>query len=286
MGDAGTTSIAPADARGRVPRISPLLWRWFGWYAERALRKSFHAVRVDPTGADPATPGDVPVIIYSNHPSWWDPMVAIFLARRWFPDRRHYWPIDAAMLEKYRFFGKLGFFGVEPGTARGGASFLRTATAALAPPGDACLWIAAEGEFADVRRRPLRLRPGLAHLARRLGRARILPLALEYAFWTERTPEVLVRVGESIEIDGGGAARDVEDWQADLARRLEVNLDALSAPTMGRDPAQFTTLLGGAAGTNWAYDAWRRARAAVSGRRFDPAHMPEPRPAAPGGGRP
>ena len=45
--------------------------------------------------------------------------------------------------------------------------------------------------------RPVRLRPGLAHLARRVPGATIVPLALEYPFWDERTPEALCRFGSA-----------------------------------------------------------------------------------------
>ena len=57
---------------------------------------------------------------------------------------------------------------------------------------NAVLWVTAEGEFRDPRRRPLRLRSGVAHLLRRLGAGRVIPLAVEYPFWQERTPETLV----------------------------------------------------------------------------------------------
>ena len=52
---------------------------------------------------------DAPLIIYANHPSWWDPMIAQFLNRKLCPDRQFYAPIDAKALEHYRVLGKLGF---------------------------------------------------------------------------------------------------------------------------------------------------------------------------------
>src|SRR3712207_2550788 len=122
MADVATTSPPQRVARSRdddrLPAVSPLLWRWFSWYAERFLRKHFHAVRLAADTPPPQVPSGVPLVVYANHPPWWDPMLAIYLARRLWPQRRHYWPIDAAMLRKYRFFAKLGFFGVDQ-TPRG-----------------------------------------------------------------------------------------------------------------------------------------------------------------------
>jgi hypothetical protein len=251
-----------------VPPISPILWRWFSWYAPRFLRKHMHAVRLVRGGEAPTVPGDQPLIVYCNHPSWWDPMVGIFLARHLWPDRNHYWPIDARMLGKYRFFGRLGFFGVEPDSRRGAAAFLRVAPAALSRA-NACLWVTAQGKFADVRARPVRIKPGLEHLVRRLDRGVIVPLAGEFTFWAEKTPEALLHFGRPT------AVTDRPDTAA-LESALAGAMDALAAAAIARDPGRFTTLLSGAAGTSAAYDAWRRARAAVTGRRFDAAHVPDP----------
>ena len=254
-------------APSSVPPISPLMWRWFSWYAGRFLRKHFHAVRLMHGGAPPSIAPDEPLIVYCNHPSWWDPMVGIFLARRFWPSRRHYWPIDATMLRHYPVFRQLGFFGVEKGTARGAATFLRVATAALSRPG-ACLWITAQGDFADVRLRPVRMKPGLSHLARRLSHGVILPLAGEYPFWTERTPEALVRFGRPLQI-----AERLSHDQLEL--ELVATMDALAGASMSRDPSRFSVLASGAAGASPFYDAWRWTRATASGRAFYASHAPD-----------
>ena len=245
------------------------MWRWFTWYARRFLRKHMHAVRLARGGeASTVSPGQ-PIVVFANHPSWWDPMLAIFLAQHLWPRRRHYFPIDAAMLKKYRFFAKLGFFGVEPDSARGAAALLRTAPQILAQD-DACLWITAQGRFADVRARPIGMKPGLEHLARRLDRGVLLPLAAEYPFWTERTPEALLRFGPPIEI---AAQPSTEQLEAALA----TTMDDLASGAMTRDAKNFVTLLDGQTGTSATYDLWRRSRALLAGRRFDPSHLSEPR---------
>lgn len=59
------------------------------------------------------------------------------------PDRAHYAPIEAGALARYRLFERLGFFGIEPGTARGGRDFLRTGLA-LASRSDSALWLTAQ----------------------------------------------------------------------------------------------------------------------------------------------
>ena len=243
-----------------LPTISPTMLKWFTWYTRRYVAKNFHAVRIS---GDVPAPSERPMIIYLNHASWWDPMICLGIASHLFPNREHFAPIDAAMLQKYRFFAKLGFFGVEPGTARGGRQFLRTASAICNDPGT-LLWITAEGRFNDIRTRPVSLRPGLAHLLRHGGKdAVVLPLAIEYAFWEERFPEVLCRFGSATPNDASNAILE------DAMSRTQ---DALAVDVMSRDPSRFATILGGAVGVGGVYDVWRRLKARLTGKTFDAAH--------------
>jgi 1-acyl-sn-glycerol-3-phosphate acyltransferase len=259
-----------ASPGGNTPRVSPLLLSLFSRYAQGYLARHFHAVRLSRAGLpDPEPLSGRPVIVYLNHPSWWDPLAGMLLALRLFPGRRHYSPIDAAALGKYRFFERLGFFGIEPGTARGARRFLSVAQEILSQP-DAMLWITAGGRFADPRERPVRLQSGLGHLASRMREGVLLPLALEYPFWEVRFPEALARFGEPISLGYDGLLPDA--WTAVLEKRLAAAQDALAAEALARDPASFETLLGGSAGVGGVYDAWRRLRSRVRGERFRPEH--------------
>jgi hypothetical protein len=190
------------------------------------------------------------------------------------PGRGHYAPIESVALARYRFFERLGFFGVEPGTIRGARTFLQTSLAIAAQP-RAMLWITAQGRFADPRERPVTLRGGVGHLVRRLDRGCVLPMALEYPFWNERGPEALVRFGRPIPI-GTGHDRSAEEWTTRIARELEAAQDALAVEARHRDPAAFDVLLAGGAGVGGVYDLWRRFRAALRGERFHVEHDPGP----------
>jgi 1-acyl-sn-glycerol-3-phosphate acyltransferase len=213
---------------------------------------------------DPAALHGKPLIVYFNHPSWWDPLICLRLAAGLFPDRSHYGPIDAAAQGKYRFFEKLGFFGVEAGTARGARRFLSASQEILARP-DTALWVAAEGRFTDPRERPVRLRSGIGHLASKIRNAVLLPLAIEYPFWEERSAEALARFGE--EIPTGDADLDAADWTPILEEGLESALDALTLEALARDTARFEVLAGGSAEVGGIHDAWRRLKARFQGER-------------------
>ena len=252
-----------------VPARSVPLVRFFGGVMARAIRRGFHARRLARPGW-PELPPRRPVIVCLNHPSWWDPAFLIVFATTRFADRPGYGPIDAAMLGRYPFLGRIGLFGIEPDTVSGATAFLRTGLAVLRDPAS-MLWVTTEGAFTDPRTRPVRLRPGVAHLVRRVPEAVVVPLALEYPFWNERTPEALARFGPPIDA-AVFAGQSVGQVNARLALALQDTMDALAADAMSRDPARFLRLLDGRVGVGGAYDLWRRGRAWLAGRPFHPGH--------------
>ena len=261
-----------ADQSVRGPAALPNRWPWlvrgFQRYATRYARKHFHAVRVSKSGA-PLPAGDEPLLIVLNHPSWWDPLICAVLSRS-LGDREHFAAIDAVAIQQYRFFAKLGFVGVDTKSLRGAAEFLRTGAAILSQSRRG-FWVTAQGRFTDVRERPLALQSGVGHLAARLKSGIVLPVALEYTFWTERTPEALVRVGEPIPIANHPGLTGKE-WTALIEAALTRDLDMLNSEAMNRDPAVFTELVSGRTGVGGVYDFWRRIKSWLRGRKFDPSH--------------
>jgi 1-acyl-sn-glycerol-3-phosphate acyltransferase len=260
--------MTPAEAV-RTQR-SPRIVRLFGPYMCRYAARRFHGVRLA-QGTLPVLSPHRPVIVYSNHPSWWDPAMFIMLATLRFPEWNGYGPMDASALEQYRFMRRIGIFGIETDNPRGAAAFLKVSSGLLEDP-KTMLWITAEGAFTDARTRPIRLRPGLAHLARRVPGAAIVPLALEYPFWDERTPEALCRFGTVMESGGG----TVEDWNGRLEAALTDAMDHLAEDALSRNPARFEALVSGDVGIGGVYDLWRRAKALIRGERFQPQHGREP----------
>lgn len=254
---------------------SPAWIHFFGHVMARHMRAHFHAVRIAKPGV-PVLPASIPVVIYCNHPSWWDAAFVSVLATRAFAARRSYGPIDEDAIGKYGFMRRIGFFGVQPNSRAGAVTVLRVGKALLAHA-DTLLWITPEGAFTDPRRRPLALRPGLASLLVRVPRVVVIPLALEYPFWTERTPEALARFGAPLHLD---SARSMAAHE--LHQKLESNLcdsmDALAEDAISKDEARFVTLLKGTSGVGGVYDTWRRAKSWVNGRRFDPAHATDLQP--------
>lgn len=261
-----------SHAPPELPPFSRSRFGWFMWYVTWYLRRHFRAVRLlGGQGSTPTVPdiGSRPVIFATNHPGWWDPLVFLWLAHRLYPDRMSYGPIDARALGKYRFFETIGFIGIEPGTWRGSATFLRAAKAASGRP-DVIFWITAQGEFTDPRKRPIELRPGVGH-AVAAGAGLVVPVAVEYPFWNERLPEAVLAFGPAIDI-GAQADRDADEWTRVITTELTAVQDRLAAAAIARDPTAFVTLLSGTVGVGGVYDIIRGLAAWCRGERFDASH--------------
>lgn len=263
---------APPPQGTHVPAISSTGLRLFVAYCRRFVRQRFHAFRILRSALPPAD-SERPLVVFMNHAGWWDPLVCLLLAERWFRSRRSFAPIDAAALKRYGLLAHLGFFGVEAQSTCGALNFLRTTRAILREARNA-VWITPQGRFSDVRERPLKLQPGLGALAARLGNITFLPLAIEYTFWSESRPEMLVAFGEPI-VPRDEPHRTAGEWTAYFSDALENTLDELATRSCRRDPAEWLVLERGGSGVNALYDAWRWLRARMQGARFSREHGSE-----------
>ena len=249
------------------PPSRAFLW-CFHRFLEKYLPKNFHTLALL-GGCYVDDAPDEPLIVALNHPSWWDPMLGLFLAANCFPDRTFYAPIDADALAKYGMFRKLGFYGVDQHSAAGARSFLRDSRAVLARPGGS-IWITPQGRFTDPREHP-ELEPGIGHLASKLTSGTVLPLAAEYPFWEERLPEALATFGQPIRI-ADHAGLDKQAWSSLIRERLTVAQRELAAASIARQSERFEPVLRGRADVGGFYDAWRRFRSLATLQKFDPSH--------------
>jgi 1-acyl-sn-glycerol-3-phosphate acyltransferase len=264
-------AVRRADARAAasLAQRSPWLLRLFGFIFERTLKADFHAARI--ARAMPPPPDGTPrLVIYTNHPSWWDGVTYVMLAKHLYPSHKVYTPVDAEMVRHYGFVGRIGSFGVDLNARRGAADFIATSKAVLNLP-DGLLIVATQGRFADVRERPLRCGPGIAHLCDHVAGISLVPLAIEYVFWNERQPELLLRFGAPICGDALRAQPAGERLMI-LERALEAEMDALAADAIARRSEAFNVWIEGTLGVNPVFDAWRRARAWMRGERYAAEH--------------
>jgi 1-acyl-sn-glycerol-3-phosphate acyltransferase len=246
---------------------SRILNRGFRRYVRRFINKNFNAVRIAGRHhVEPLPPG--PIVCFANHPGWWDPLTAVLITDQLFPGRRFFAPIDAEALTRYPILDRLGFYPLARSSVTGTKQFLLQSRELLKSP-ETTLWLTPTGKFTDVRRSDPFME-GLASLVDRDFSGTLLAMAIEYTFWNERFPELLVEFGAPI---------DCGELPAQRSERTRVFEDCLAKAqaslaerAMARDPAAFSTLAIGRAGIGGFYDAWRRATAWVRGQPFQARH--------------
>lgn len=277
-GESGHANVTP-------PPTSAWIQKGFHGFLRRYLKRHFCLIGLDRSGYHPAVaaPDDhsgEPVIVYANHPAWWDPLIAHYLNDVLFSPRQFYAPIDGEALKQYRVFEKLGFYGIDLRSTSGAADFLRTSMSILKAD-DTSLWITPEGRFCDPRDASAALMPGLAHLCTKLttlqdsdgnGRGgRVIPLALEYLFWEERLPVCIVRFGQPFR-PAEHTLWDKPTWNAKLNERLRQTQQELASAAILRDPAAFESLMIGKVGAGMFYDTMRRLKSWMKGEKFRAEH--------------
>ncbi len=254
------------QAERLLRRRSPLAIRFFSYQFALELRRSFQSVRLSQSGPVPALP-DGPVVVYSNHPSWWEAVTYVYVGSTLFPTRIGYGPVAEKQLKRYPFLDRLGIFGIDLESYAGAARFLSVARQLFLEPGSV-LWITAEGAFTDVRARPVVLRPGISHLAGVVPRVAFVPLAIEYVFWDQKRPELLLRFGSPVTADG----RSRRQLHRRLEAALEGTMDALAQEAMSREPSRFRTLMDNRRGITPVYDTVRRVLFWMNKTPYNPLH--------------
>lgn len=245
---------------------------WFRGYTRKYLQRSFHRVLL--TGKLPETP-DGPVIVCTNHSSWWDMLMCFWLSRDvlgW----DGYGPMDERQLRRYGVLTRVGVFGVDRETLQGSRDFLQY-TRDLLTEQRRAIWITAQGAIVSSRLRPVRLYSGAAHLAQALGCCYVTTAAFEYEFWEEKMPEAFVSFGpmRRVEVTDGASRKRL---LGELEEQIERQLDALAALRLERDLSAFRVLLSSKGSISPFYDALRGLRSRCSRQTHEQEHGAVPTP--------
>ncbi|MEM7476027.1 MAG: lysophospholipid acyltransferase family protein [Planctomycetota bacterium] len=270
-----------SSSEASLPPVSKQLTGGFRIFNRRYLRKHFHAIAFSAEQEETRHISESDsVVVYANHASWWDPLLAIFLAESLLPKHGMYAPIDAEAFEKYKIFGKMGFYPIAQNSLQGAKDFLRVSRSILSQPATS-VWVTPEGRFADARDHDAELMPGLAHLGYAIQNARkdemeenepsvnapvvwFVPTAIEYVFWEEKKPEILVRFGQAIRSDTIQLENKAA-WAKALTENLRQAQRDLAQLSIARDTESFELLLRSKSGTFFLYDWWRTSMSRFTG---------------------
>jgi len=249
-----------------------------GLLVARALRSQFHTIwwHADPAALAlrrPPPAGRVPVIFASTHPSWWDGYLS-WPINHALGGRDGYLMMDVRSLRSYRFFTWGGAFGIDRADPRAALASIEYISGVLNAAPNRAVWMFPQGTITPPDRRPLGLYPGVAHIARRLPAALIVPVAWRVAYRWEQRAEIFIRVGAPLAVDGGRSLPSRA-----LTARLEAALiaedDRLAAELRDGDMARplpgYAVLLRGRTSVNRLWERVRARTLRLAGRRPPPA---------------
>ena len=257
-GDGGLSGIVPA-------RPSKRFRRFFAGYAGRLLRRRFHAARIladDVPVLEALDQGDEPAIILLTHASWWDPLVGLVLWRRFGSSRELMMPMDADQLARFDFFRRLGMFGIDPDDPRSLEEMRSYILERFENDEERCvLGLTPQGRFTDPRE-PVRIRPGAAAIAAACSRPpKVMAVAVEYPFWQDQRPELLVAASD-IEVPAT-TTPTTADWHRAMTAGMTDAVGRLAAASIDRDASVFRPLdrrLDPRTRINPVMDLWMRLR--------------------------
>jgi 1-acyl-sn-glycerol-3-phosphate acyltransferase len=204
--------------------------RAFAMYNRNLLARRFEGLRVAGTDALLERPhSDAPLVLYANHSSWWDGLVAFQIGHAC--ALAQFVLMEERQLRKHMLFRRLGAFSVVRERAREASRSIEYASALLRADAARALWIFPQGATAPNDARPLRFYSGIAHIIKRTQRAYVAPVALRYEFLEDFRPEAFARIGPLERIEAG-ADFDIKETTGRLAHNLTRTLDALRADVL------------------------------------------------------
>lgn len=221
-------------------RKSVAFQKLFALYNRNLIMRRFDGLRARGlTALTKRCRDEAPLIIYCNHSSWWDGLVAFHVSQACALDS--YAMMEERQLRKYSFHRRLGAFSVVRNDAREALRSIDYA-ASLLRGTHRVLWIFPQGQTAPNDARPLKFFTGVARIIKRLGMVDAVPLAMRYEFLEEFRPEIFLRVGVPQRIIVGHDFKP-KQLTADLEHKLTQTLDALRGDILARDFAAYEEML-------------------------------------------
>ncbi|MCU0492004.1 MAG: lysophospholipid acyltransferase family protein [Chloroflexaceae bacterium] len=249
-------TIAPPTSTRLTPRI-PAAKNWLGdeaiFYllARPALRRSFSRIWWQHVGPLPE-PTSGPFIFYLNHAAWWDGYMMMLTHRAIFGRRfESYLMMEEKQLKAYRFFTWCGAFSINRHDAQDTAASISYISRLLRERRKRVLFIFPQGKIVHSDKRPLVTYPGVARIARSVGKVNLCPIIFRYEFRGEQRPEAFIRVGPGQTLD---EQMDEEQMLRVITERLATNSDAMRDAVVNGDTSQFQVLLQGRPGIDRMFD--------------------------------
>ena len=207
-------------------------------YILRQFRKHFHGLYF--LGPMPEIDPALPLLITPNHSTWWDGFFIYILNKRLLKRKVHLMMLED-QLSKYRFFSRIGAFGIEPDLPRKAYDALRYSAEVLRDPAN-LLCIFPQGVLRHFAARPLRFQRGVGHILGIYGGdVNLLPLGIRGELLIDQRPEAFFMADRVFRVNHGSfkGIEWLEGEQEALLRRLSRRIlegDRGTVVVRGREP--------------------------------------------------
>lgn len=202
------SDIPPTRLRNKEEKFKPAktskFWLWVAsMFFFNMLQNRFYAFRYrgEENYFDGGT--DVPTILFAPHSNWWDGIVFYNTTHRIFHKEIR---LMVEELNRFPLLRRGGAYSVNKKSAQSAMKALQYSVDVV---GDIrnMLCIFPQGIIRPPHYRPIEFQTGLAYIAenavKRYGKVNLIPMAVDYCFFRDNRPEVIVEFGKRIELRQG-----------------------------------------------------------------------------------
>ena len=210
----------------------------FAVYNRNLFRRRFTGLRVEGIEHLQNRGTDLPLVLYANHSSWWDGLVAFEIGRAARLDQ--FVMMEEKQLKQLFLFRRLGAFSVIRENPRSALQSINYAARILKEKQNRAVWIFPQGEILPNDARPLRFYGGLARIIEKTGRCAAAPVAMRYEFLGDFKPAAFVKIGSAEIFEN---IKDAKQLTEQLTFQLTETLDELKNDIAFEKTGKFIDLL-------------------------------------------
>lgn len=217
------TKLRNIDEKFCPAKTSPF---WL-WVADRffygMLEDRFYAFRYKGIENYKKRNPDTPIIMFAPHSNWWDGIVGYNICNRLLKKEIR---LMVEELNRFPLLRRGGAFNVNKKSPQASMEALKYSVEILGDLNN-ILYIFPQGIIKPPNFRPIEFQSGLAYIAekaaKKYGKVALMPIAVNYLFLRDNRPEVLVEMGEIIELENGKIDR--KEFTQYLGNTLEALCD-------------------------------------------------------------
>jgi chlorobactene lauroyltransferase len=211
----------------------------FSIYNRNLLKRRFHSLQVSGLDFLREKNAGIPLIIYANHSSWWDGLVASEISKMAKLDS--FIMMEEKQLKNLFLFRKLGAFSVVRENPRKAVESINY-TVNLLKKTDRTLWIFPQGEILPNDARPMKFYNGLSRIIEKISEVFVVPLAMRYEFLSEFKPQVFVKIS-SPELFKNSKDFESKKMTEIMKSRLTNVLDELKTDIISKNFSNFERII-------------------------------------------